>query len=103
MVASSAIDSTTPTACCTAAVAATRTTTNLFATMYVAFVGVMWVRPVAIEVSVGTCCGFDKVDETVKDANFAFEFGAVDESLVGDLDEVEACKFEGDNGDLDWS
>lgn len=94
MVASSAITTTTTT---------TTTVTGVFAAMYVAFVAVVWVGPVAVDVSVGTCCCFYKVDEAVEDADFAFEFGAVDEGLVGDLDEVEACKLESHNGDFDWA
>lgn len=93
---------TTTTTCAVAAGASPSAATNVFAAVDVAFVGVMWVGPVVIDVSVGACCGFDKVDEAVEDADFAFEFGAVDEGLVRDLDEVEACELESDNSDFDW-
>lgn len=100
--ASSTCTTTTCTTCAVAAGASPSAATNVFAAVDVAFVGVVWVGPVAVDVSVGACCGFDKVDEAVEDADFAFEFGAVDEGLVGDLDEVEACELESDNRDFDW-
>lgn len=56
-------------------------------------VGVRWLDPAVVGLAVGACSGLDEVDEAVEDADLAFEFGAVDEGFIRNLDEVEACEF----------
>lgn len=83
-----------------AAVVAVAATVGIVAAVCAALVAVVREGPVVVGVSIRTCCGFHKVDKTVQDTDFTFELCAVDESFVGDLNEVEACKFESDDSDL---
>lgn len=44
--------------------------------------------------------GFDEVNEAAEDGELALQFRRIDEGFAGYLDEVEACKLENDDGDI---